>query len=431
MKWCPIRSCFNRLLIMSLNELTEFKYLEMKKFINQIPLLLIVAIITGMLGFSTTSCKKETVGTPEIFYVRVTQPAKSDSLLVGAYMGNLVAIVGQNLGNVQEIWFNDQKATLNPAYVTDKSILVSVPSSVPSTVTNKIRLVFKDKSEMLYDFAVNVPGPVLTGIKSEYMPAGELIDLTGDFFFEPKVTFAGDVAGVIAEFDKTSMHVKVPEGALPGPITVQTNFGKVNSKFLFRDNNNVILDFDNFSHESWTAPIAQASSNPSPAPCSGNYAYFKHAALGEWMWTNELTLQYWAPRSARGDVPVAKGQVSDLVFRFEANVPVNWNDVRMEIFFGPYAESEGRGSANVAIARWKPWKKGPYKTNGWETISIPLSEFKFSPNDGTTDEIGSASIQDLPLRTNVTMMLFGPFETGTTAKTPVLICVDNIRIVSK
>ena len=60
------------------------------------------------------------------------------------------------------------------------------------------------------------------------------------------------------------------------------------------------------------------------------------------MWTNELTLQYWAPRNPRGNVPVAKGQVSDLVFRFEANVPIEWKDVRMEIFFGPYAEDHGR-----------------------------------------------------------------------------------------
>ncbi|MCX6225665.1 MAG: glycan-binding surface protein [Bacteroidia bacterium] len=403
----------------------------MKKYINHLPIMLIAVMITGMIGFSATSCNKETAGDPEIFYVRVTTPAKSDSLLVGAYMGNLVAIVGQNLGNVQEIWFNDQKATLNPAYVTDKSILVSVPSSVPSTVTNKIRLIFRDKSEMLYEFSVNVPGPVLSAIKCEYMPAGELIELTGDFFFEPKVTFPGDIQGVIADFDKTIMHVTVPEGAGSGPITIQTNFGKVNSKFLFRDNNNVILDFDNTKHESWTAPIALAASNPDPAPCSGNYAFFKHTAVGEWMWTNELTLQYWAPRSARGNVPVAKGQVSDLVFRFEANVPIEWKDIRMEIFFAKYDENHGRDDAGVAIARWKPWKKGPYKTNGWETISIPLSEFKYSTSDGNTDEIGSSGIKDLSVLTNVTMMLFGPFETGTTEKTPVLICVDNFRIVSK
>ena len=403
----------------------------MKKFINHIPIIILVIMTAGMIGLSTTSCKKETVGNPEILYVRVTEPLKSDSLLVGAYMGNLVAIVGQNLGNTQEIWFNDQKATLNPAYVTDKTILVSVPSSVPSAVTDKMRLIFKDKTEMLYDFKVNVPGPVISAIKSEYIETGKLVELTGDFFFEPKVFFTGGIQAIIAEFSKTSMFITVPEGALPGPITVQTNFGKVSSKFLFRDNNNVILDFDNTKHENWTAPIALASSDPVPEPCSGNYAFFKHASVGEWMWTNELTLQYWATRSTRGNVAVAKGQVSDLVFRFEVNVPIEWKDVRMEIFFGPYADDHGRDKPGVAMARWKPWKKGAYKTNGWETVSIPLSDFKYGPNDGSADEIGSASIKDLSVLTNVTMMLFGGFETGTAEKSPVYICVDNIRIVNK
>jgi hypothetical protein len=403
----------------------------MKKYFNNKYLMTVTIILLTVIGLTTNSCKKEVAGDPEILYVRITDPNRSDSLMTGAYMGNLIAIVGQNLGEVRKIWFNDQEATLNPTYITNTTIIVGVPSSVPSVVTDKMKLVFSDGDELLYDFKVNIPGPRLTGIKCEYVPAGEAIKLTGDYFFEPKVTFPGGIEGTIAEFDKLSMSVIVPEGAGSGPITVQTNFGKVNSKFLFRDNNNILLDFDTWKHESWTAPIADPSSSPSPAPCDGGYAFFKHAEVGEWMWTNELTLQYWAPRSSRGNVPVAKGQVSDLVFRFECNVPIPWNDVRMEIFFAKYAEDHGRDQAGTAIARWKPWKDGPFTTDGWVTVSIPLTEFKFNKDDGTTDEIGSASIQDLSELANITMMLFGPFETGATDKTPVHICVDNFRIVSK
>lgn len=402
----------------------------MKKSINSIPLLVLVVLIT-MTGISITSCKKESAGIPGITYVRVTDPAKSDSLMVGAYMGNLIAIVGQNLSQTREIWFNDQQATLNPTYVTDRTILVNVPSSVPVVVTDKMRLIFDDGTELLYDFKVNIPGPVLSGIKCEFVPAGETIELTGDYFFAPKVTFPGGIEATVADFEKTLMHVVVPEGTGPGAITIQTSFGKVNSRFLFRDNSNTILDFDQWTHESWTAPVTLASTNPSPAPCDGNYAIFKHSAVGEWMWTNELTLQYWAPRNSRGEMPVAKGQVSDLVYRFDVNVPIEWKDVRMEIFFGPYAEDHGRDKPATAMARWKPWQDGPFKTNGWVTVTIPLSEFKFGPNDGTTDIIGTRSITNLSALTNVTMMLFGPYETGGTEKSPVHICVDNIRIVSK
>ncbi len=135
-------------------------------------------------------------------------------------------------------------------------------------------------------------------------------------------------------------------------------------------------------------------------------------------------MQYWAPRG-RGNVPVATGAVSDLVLKFEANVPIEWKGVRMEIFFGPFAEDHGRDVAGTVFARWRPWKTGPYKTNGWETISIPLSEFKYGKDDPEDSEIGSTAITNLSSLTNITMMLFGPAD----AANPIEIAIDNVRIV--
>ena len=69
-------------------------------------LLLTVGVVSAFL-----SCKKQAEsGTPTIDYVRVTRPEASDSLLVGAGQGQLIAIVGKNLQDAVEIWFNDQKA---------------------------------------------------------------------------------------------------------------------------------------------------------------------------------------------------------------------------------------------------------------------------------------------------------------------------------
>ncbi len=387
-----------------------------------------MVVLSTIVGI--VSCKKEATiansGNPVIYYVRSTNPNLSDSLLVGTFMGSLVAVVGDNLENTRELWFNDQRAILNPTYVTKTSILVNVPSNVPSTVTNKMRLVFENGTELLYDFSVNVPAPELSGIKCEYVPDGEIVVLTGDFFFEPKVTFPNDLVAEIVSVSKTQLEVKVPDGATTGQISVKTNFGTVKSKFIFRDNRNVILDYDTKIHETWTAKLVEASSNPTLAPCSGNYAEFKSAADGAWQWANELTMQYWAPRG-RGNVPVASGAVSDLVLKFECNVPIEWRDVRMEIFFAPFSEDHGRDVAGTAMARWKPWKAGPYKTDGWVTVSIPLSEFKYTKDDADDNEVGTTAISNLASLTNVTMMLFGPAA----GPNPVQIAVDNIRIVQK
>jgi len=56
------------------------------------------------------SCSKDEAGTPSISYVRITSPASSDSLLVGAGQGQLIAIVGNNLQDAVDIWFNDKQS---------------------------------------------------------------------------------------------------------------------------------------------------------------------------------------------------------------------------------------------------------------------------------------------------------------------------------
>jgi hypothetical protein len=245
--------------------------------------------------------------------------------------------------------------------------------------------------------------------------------IEGDFFFQPiKVVFPGDLEAQVTFLDKTRMEVTVPDGAGAGPISVQTNFGKQNSPFIFRDNRNILLDYDTKLHETWTAPIGNAE----PAGVSGGYAFFKSASDGAWQWANELTMQYWAPRG-RGNVPVATGDINELVLKFEANV-LDWRDVRMEIFFAPFAEDHGRDLPTTAFARWRPWLSGPYSTDGWVTVAIPLSEFKYGKDDGD-DSPGTKKIENLSSLTNVTMMLFGPAA----GPNPVHICIDNVRVVPK
>ncbi|MBK7937329.1 MAG: hypothetical protein IPJ82_09665 [Lewinellaceae bacterium] len=392
----------------------------MRSFFKYMAILLLPALALGV-----WSCQKDdepaSSGTPAVHYIRSTDPGKSDSLLVGSFMGSLIAIVGENLGNTRELWFNDQKATLNPTYITNETILVNVPSTVPTEVTNKMRFVFADGSELLHDFSVNVPAPQLDLIKCEYVPDGDIVELSGDFFFEPiQVKFPGEVPGEIVSVEKTKLQVRVPTGAGSGPMSVKTNFGAVKSKFHFRDSRNIILDYDGKNHETWTAPIGSAD----PGGCSGGYAYLKSASDGAWQWANELTMQYWAPRG-RGNVPVATGAIDDLVLKFEVNVPIEWRDVRMEIFFGPYVEDHGRGVSSHA--RWKPWKNGPYKTDGWETITIPLKEFKYHQDDGDDNETGTKPLDNLSSLTNVVMMLFGPAN----GPNPVHVCIDNVRVVPK
>src|SRR4030095_15592235 len=99
-------------------------------------ILFLLIVVVGAVA-SMSSCKKtHSSATPSISYVRVTNPQSSDSLLIGAGQGQLTAIVGNNRKDVVQILFNDQQALLTPAYISNTSIIVRVPSQIPSKITD-------------------------------------------------------------------------------------------------------------------------------------------------------------------------------------------------------------------------------------------------------------------------------------------------------
>jgi len=399
----------------------------MKLTNKKLLLLAFVALATGSLF---TSCNKDDtapgdIGNPKVLYIRSTNPDAADSLLVGAFMGSLIAIVGEDLGHTVELWFNDQQASLSPAYVTDKTIIVSVPSSVPGEVTNQMRFVFSNGEEMSYEFFVNVPAPVLNSIKSEYVEDGDIAVLHGDFFFEPTtVSFPGGKEAEIVALDKTELQVRVPEGSEMGEITVSTNFGTAVSSFLFRDSRNVVVNFDDKRHRSWNSPVAHVDAGEGRVPpCSGNYTYFEMDGVGAWQWVNELNMMYVAEdnETGRGNIPIFPGgaSVSEWGVRFEINVPVEWREIALEIFFAPFGADHGR-DIPVPLTRWRPWEeKGVFQTDGWLTVTIPLTEFN-EDKDGNPAELA-----DLSQFTNMTIMYFGAADNAN----DIYIAIDNVRVV--
>ena len=107
----------------------------------------LAVVMAVMGGMTVTSCEDEpdkyeiADGLPSIRYVRMTSPEVSDSLITGAYLSNTVCLVGDNLRSIYELYFNDQKAILNTSVMTDNTVIVDVPSTIPSVVSNKIYMV--------------------------------------------------------------------------------------------------------------------------------------------------------------------------------------------------------------------------------------------------------------------------------------------------
>jgi hypothetical protein len=385
-----------------------------------------------MMGIALTSCEKdedngknEDIGNPKVLYIRTTDPVTADSLLVGAFMGNLIAIVGKDLGHTVELWFNDQRAQLNPTFVTDKSIIVNVPSSVPLEITDKIRFVFSNGEEMLYDFKVNVPAPEIGSIKCEYVPDGGTVVLYGDFFFEPvKVIFPGDLEGEVVSVEKLKLEVTVPAGTQPGNLVVETNFGNVKSDFIFRDTRGVFWNFDDLIGGGWR-PGANVSGE---GGVSGNYAILSGLLEDTWQWKDDnLEIDLWGQSAGRPPGPLFTGNPDDMLFKFEVNVVKEWTGAYMNIIFSPWDNAGNAVNTNNTFAKgqWIPWQKdGAYKTDGWVTVSMPLSEFVYSHD---------RSINNLKLDYpngcgSLSVFVWGPVPNP---PNDIEIRVDNFRVVPK
>ncbi len=393
----------------------------------------LIFLLLGM-GMVFISCEKDDVtsgidpnadiGNPTVKYIRTTNPESADSLLTKAFMGSLIAIIGEDLGHTVEIWFNDQRASLTPTYVTDKAILVNVPSSVPTEITDKIRFIFSNGEEMLYDFKVDVPAPILRSISCEYVPAGGTATLRGDFFFEPvEVIFPGDVKGEITSVDKLELQVVVPEGATPGRIVVSTNFGQVESDFIFRDDRGLFWDFDNLLGGGWR-PGTIASENG----VSGNYAILSGTVEGDWDWRDDfLEIDLWGQSAGRPQGPLFKGVPDDLVLKFEANVVKEWTGAWMQLIFSPWSNAGNSVNTDNTIAKghWIPWEdEGSFITDGWITVSLPLSDFSYS-HDRSIDNLDL----DYPGGCgSLSVFVWGPVPLP---PNEIEIHVDNFRVVPK
>ena len=130
-----------------------------------------MALVAASAGF--TSCEDEpdkyevAGGTPTIDYVRPVDAASKDSLLTGASLNNTICIVGRNLRSVTKINFNDQSAVLNTSYMTDNTIIVTVPKAIPNEVSDKIYFITSKQDTVAYDFKTIVPAPTINSMSNE------------------------------------------------------------------------------------------------------------------------------------------------------------------------------------------------------------------------------------------------------------------------
>lgn len=372
--------------------------------------ILFAAIVLAVSGvyISCTKDNASSTSEPSIQYIRITKPESSDSLLVGAYQSNLIAIVGNNLQDAKEIWFNDQKATLTPTYITNTTILVSVPSKIPIDITNKLKIVFSNGKILEHDFKVEISEPLVSSMDCEYVLTGNVATIRGDYFYEPlTVTFQGGVTGEVVSVEDKIIKVTVPESAEPGPITVKTNFGETKSDFWFKDNRNIFISSDPWSGW-WGSSFVVTDPAPNDPPAiNGNYIRVQKA-IGGWNWMEVAG----GPPSAMGDISknipdeaILKPELYNLKFEVNTLKPYNNNMIKLNAGLS--------SDFNNNQYLWSP----PYDTKGeWQTVVIPFDEMAASYG-------GTLSVSANGYYSRILFHGGGDLDCD--------MCFDNFRIVPK
>lgn len=428
----------------------------------------------AMMGCFMTACEDQpdkyeiADGVPTLKYVRSPLPEEADSLLVGAYLGNTVCLVGDNLRSIYELYFNDQKATLNTSYMTDHTVLVDIPKNIPEEVTNKIYMITKSGEKVDFDFSVMVPAPVVSSMSCEYAPAGSEAVLYGDYFVDDPnvpltISMPGDITvegEQITSITKTAVKFIVPEGAVQGNIRVKSIYGTGQSVFQYKDTRNILFDWDGkyegalAAGNSWNADNEKKGQILASVPSvDGKYMVMGPATLsgGQWQTPGEYLMMYWPdPNATEGCVPLYNlpqfkkmledYKIEELALKFEVYVPTSnpWMAEGMQIRFTSLDEvsmsnqtqdyiwndDESHEEGKAPRGVWVPWEEtGSYDTNNqWVTVTLKMSEFNklvsglASDTEFTQDRFAGLSI-----------FLRGGGVDGKECEP--IICIDNIRVV--
>ncbi len=340
-----------------------------------------------------TSCQKEEydysqykdLGTPVISGLRAIDPAPNDSMLTQIVPGQTIVIQGNNLKGTQSVSFNGKSVGVNPVFVTNKNIVITVSSDIvfPTSnpkMKNRVKL-FTNHGNTTFTIPIIPPAPQVQSISNEFPYAGDMIELKGNYLYTAKkVIFPGGVeVSNGLSFDTTGLFLKVtvPSGmASPGyadSLIVMTSGGE--DTVSFYNTSGMIANFeDGDPHFGWAWWGGIKDNDAARFPGGwGNYIEIQPsgdvpAGNSAWYGDNRAVI---VDPGTMWDWD-AKGSPDSTGLKFQLFVKNPWKVGSLNIDFGG---DDGPGYT----FEYTPWESAPnntFVTDGWITVTVPLDKFK-------------------------------------------------------
>ncbi len=350
-----------------------------------------------------TAAEKE-VASAEV--LQLVKPTITGITPPEARFGEEITIEGEDLDLVSSVVFSG----VEEAVPVNNALPNAATADVPVGALNgPITVVTVNGTQVSSEFDFNIllsTNAVITDMPSMAAP-GDMISIIGENLDElNEVIFPGEVpATMFGMKTSTLIEVFVPMGTATGvgnikfitfdgeeffspPINIQ-GVDPVDDPAM------VFFNFDGLN--SWWGDTGGIENEPSLSLDGSNY-FRVNASLSGW------TGFFWRNGGDNFPGAVVGANVSDYVLKFDINVlePITGGEFAWRL----------KGSDGDFWRPWKPWAEtGSYMTNGWITVTIPLTEF----SDG-----GSP----IPNLANITEDFGVAFNNGDSY---VNVCIDNVR----
>ena len=361
-----------------------------------------VDAVSGVVDFLTKATK--TIHGPAL---TIVDPVFTSFAPASASAKTDIVITGTNLDLVTKVTFTGGVVgTIGTRNGTQITVTVPVGAK-----TGKITLTAKNGVEVksAADFTVLANLPTITSFSEPKGEPGKILTINGtNLSLIKELIFPGNVmATAYGIKNDTKVEVYVPMTAAIGfgYITLRTYEGEEGlTPQIFIGGTDPIVDqalvFFNFDGKnSWWGDIGAVENNASLS-LDGSYFRINGGPYAGWKGL------FW--RNGGNDFPgtIIGTNVNQYSLKFDVNVidavsdPAGVIAIRL------------KGTEGDFFYNWAPWKTSPYKTTGWITVTIPVSEFA----DGTNHITDMSKINsDFGMAWN------------NSAGVNLNICIDNLR----
>lgn len=349
------------------------------------------------------------------FTVLVPKPVIKE--VAYALSKNKLSILGENLAQIKSvsiggIAIDTAKIVKDPKF---KFLTFDVPTNIPSGSVILSLEAAAGRAQSSFDLE-SASAPAITAIPAEWVDEGGLFTLNGrNLGLIDRVVINDNIIvneGFTSNDDNSSLGFSLPAGVNSGTIKVKVynKLGKVSNELSSKFKTSSFLFF-NFDDKGicFGAPAARFVLQPQQ-PISGKYfAMVGNMSPSWWDESNMVCSCDMLPSNI-------SAVASNYVLKFEINVSKPWSAGAIRITFGTPPNTDADNTNEKWVYDWKPYETDkPYQTNGWQTVSIPLSNLNLS---------SSAVVNNLRFK------FFIPGDAKVGASN-VAVYVDNIRIDEK